>query len=120
MLSAIQSLIIFDLRFLIFDLERMRVAICSSIANQKSKIKNGGRGGGVWESNPPAPALTGAQTVLKTAPLTRTDAPPLRSAGASNPKCRTRRLSSPGVLIRGGRSALSIKRALLAAASRRG
>lgn len=33
-------------------------------------------GGGVWESNPPAPALTGALTVLKTAPFTRTDAPP--------------------------------------------
>src|SRR5438105_15762516 len=56
----------------------MRVAILSSIANQKSKIKNCGVGGGVWESNPPAPALTGALTVLKTAPLTRTGAPPRR------------------------------------------
>ena len=28
-------------------------------------------GGGVWESNPPEPALTGSRTVLKTAPVTR-------------------------------------------------
>ena len=33
-------------------------------------------GGGVWESNPPEPVLTVSQTVLKTAPFTRTDAPP--------------------------------------------
>src|SRR5918992_4650627 len=41
-------------------------------------------GGGVWESNPPAPALTGALTVLKTAPLTRTDAPPFVWRDAAN------------------------------------
>src|SRR5690349_18319806 len=34
-------------------------------------------GGGVWESNPPEPALTVSQTVLKTAPDTSQDAPPL-------------------------------------------
>ncbi len=39
-------------------------------------------GGGVWESNPPRPALTVPLTVLKTAPFTRTDAPPL-------PECET-------------------------------
>jgi hypothetical protein len=33
-------------------------------------------GGGVWESNPPEPALTVSQTVLKTAPDTSRDAPP--------------------------------------------
>src|ERR671917_74653 len=41
-------------------------------------IANSFFGGGVWESNPPGPALTNPRTVLKTAPLTRTGAPPRR------------------------------------------
>ena len=42
----------------------------------KSKFRNL-LGGGVWESNPPEHALTYSQTVLKTAPITGKDAPPL-------------------------------------------
>src|ERR1700749_2111275 len=55
-------------------------------------------GGGGWESNPPAAALKGAQTVLKTAPFTRTDAPPLPCENATNPKWRALRLSRRGAL----------------------
>src|SRR3982751_6780871 len=33
-------------------------------------------GGGVWESNPPGPALATPQTVLKTAPITGRVSPP--------------------------------------------
>src|SRR5204863_10075043 len=74
------------------------------IRNPQSEIRRSAIsvGGGVWESNPPAPALTGALTVLKTAPLTRADAPPLHRRDATNPKCPTRRLSSFHALNRRG------------------
>ena len=43
-----------------------------------------GSGGGVWESNPPERALANSPTVLKTAPITGQDAPPLKILGLSN------------------------------------
>ncbi len=48
----------------------------SKIQNLKSKIQIR-TGGDVSESNRPKTALTASQTVLKTAPFTGTDAPPL-------------------------------------------
>src|ERR1700755_1628969 len=57
-------------------------------------------GGGVWESNPPAPALTVALTVLKTAPLTRTGAPPSLGVDSLNLCARRRACQAQGTRAR--------------------